>query len=187
MQWPDFRILLRPGWTLVQGPLGCTFRLAGNDPHRSSRDRRSWNCFRFYILDWHDHSRDSCEASRIDHAPKDQLNLFHPRVQRNAFHPRDVRYGANSATTSCCVTRCVCFFRRTKGRHRSDSIATRWRTTGGDAPMVYHGHGVAKSRRHSRKTCSNAPVKAAVRFSKQMRHAPRSSVQSRIPGAVRTN
>src|SRR6266566_4441231 len=71
-----FRILLRPGWTLVQGPLVCRFRLAGNDRHRSPRDRRSWNCFRAYILDWHDHSRDSCEAPRIDHAPKDQLNRF---------------------------------------------------------------------------------------------------------------
>jgi hypothetical protein len=52
--------------------------LAGNDRHRSSRERRSWNCFRAYILDWHDHSRDSCEAPHIDHAPKDQLDLFHP-------------------------------------------------------------------------------------------------------------
>jgi len=84
-----FRILLRPGWTLVQGPLVCRFRLAGNDRHRSPRDRRSWNCFRAYILDWHDHSRDSCEAPRIDHAPKDQLNLFHPTAQRNAFRRRD--------------------------------------------------------------------------------------------------
>src|SRR5206468_7993498 len=83
MQWPDFRMLLRPGWTLVQGPLGCRFRLAGNDRHRSSHDTRSWNCFRAYILDWHDHSRDSCEAHRIDHAPKDQLNLFHPHAQRS--------------------------------------------------------------------------------------------------------
>ncbi len=71
----------RIGWTLVQGPLGCRFRLAGNDRHRSSRDRRSWNCFRAYILDWHDHSRDCCEAHRIDHAPKDQLNLFHLHAQ----------------------------------------------------------------------------------------------------------
>ena len=92
MQSPDFRILLRPGWTLVQGPLGCTFRLAGNDPHRSSRDRRSWNCFRVYILDWHDHSRDSCEAPRMDHAPKDQLNLFHPLAQRNAFRRRPPKH-----------------------------------------------------------------------------------------------
>jgi len=37
-----FRILLRPGWTLVQEPLGCRFRLAGNDRHRSSHDRPSY-------------------------------------------------------------------------------------------------------------------------------------------------
>jgi hypothetical protein len=50
-----------------------------------------WNCFRAYILDWHDHSRDSCEAPRIDHALKDQLNLFHPHAQRSAFRRCDAR------------------------------------------------------------------------------------------------